>query len=140
MLFSPEINYSAVLVAGIIGMAVGALWYSPMLFGKQWMKWNGMSMEHMEAAKKGGMGKRYFAGFIGTLFMSCTIAHVILYARAYSLFAGKWIGGMIAIGIAAPILLGSVLWENKPVKLWLLNSGYYLVTFAIMGAILGAWQ
>ena len=34
----PTINYIAVLVSAVIGMAIGALWYSPLLFGKIWMK------------------------------------------------------------------------------------------------------
>ena len=32
-----QINYLAVLVATIVGFAVGGLWYSPLCCGKAWM-------------------------------------------------------------------------------------------------------
>ena len=31
-----EVNYLAVLIAGIVPMIVGAIWYGP-LFGKRWL-------------------------------------------------------------------------------------------------------
>ena len=35
--YGGNINYIAVLVGIIINMALGALWYSGIAFGKQWM-------------------------------------------------------------------------------------------------------
>jgi len=31
------LNVIGIIIATIIGMVIGALWYSPLLFGKQWM-------------------------------------------------------------------------------------------------------
>ena len=47
-----EINYLAVLVAGVAAVAVGFLWYGPLLFAKPWMKLMGHTKETMEGAKK----------------------------------------------------------------------------------------
>ena len=63
----PAINYLAVLVSAIIGMIIGALWYSPLLFGKLWMKLSGMTEKQLNEAKKKGMGKMYLVAFIGVL-------------------------------------------------------------------------
>ncbi len=46
------VNYLAVLVSSVVGMGIGALWYSPLLFGKLWMRWNGMDARQLEEAKK----------------------------------------------------------------------------------------
>ena len=39
------VNLIGILVATLIGMVLGAIWYSPMLFGKQWMKSIGKTPE-----------------------------------------------------------------------------------------------
>ena len=37
-----DVNYLAVLVAAIINMVIGSIWYSPSMgFGKSWMKYSG---------------------------------------------------------------------------------------------------
>jgi hypothetical protein len=48
-----QVNYVAVLFAVVASMVVGFAWYSPVLFGKQWMKLMGLTKENMESAKKG---------------------------------------------------------------------------------------
>jgi hypothetical protein len=62
-----EINYLAVLVAALVSMVIGGLWYSPLLFGNIWMKLSGITQKDVEKAKKQGMmksmGKRVNSGF-----------------------------------------------------------------------------
>ncbi len=38
-----QINYWAVVLAAVAAFVVGALWYSPLLFGKLYMKVRGMN-------------------------------------------------------------------------------------------------
>lgn len=40
-----EVNYLAVLIATVATMALGFLWYSPVLLGNAWVKQRGMKME-----------------------------------------------------------------------------------------------
>ncbi|MBI2935798.1 MAG: DUF1761 domain-containing protein, partial [Chloroflexi bacterium] len=40
-----EINYLAVIVGVVLNMVAGALWYSPLLFARPWMKEVGMTEE-----------------------------------------------------------------------------------------------
>ncbi|HSX25238.1 MAG TPA: DUF1761 domain-containing protein, partial [Candidatus Andersenbacteria bacterium] len=58
---------------------------------------------------------------------------------AISLSDGVMIGFFAWLGFAAPLLLGSVLWEGKSYKLYTLNAGYNLVQFVIIGAIVTLW-
>ncbi len=138
--FMPEaiINYVAVIVAAIVSMGIGFLWYGP-LFGKAWIKLSGMSMKDMEKKKKKGMTKTYVIAFIGTLVMAYVLAHFVDYVGATTLSAGAELGSWLWIGFFAPTLLGIVLWEGKSWKLYLLNVGHYLVTLVVMGAILAVW-
>ena len=47
-----EVNYVAVLAAAIASFVIGALWYSPMLFGKMWMKLSNVSGKEVKKAKR----------------------------------------------------------------------------------------
>ena len=58
------INYWAILVLGIVSMALGALWYGP-LFGKKWMEIIGVNKNDLEARKEmeKGVWKLYIVQF-----------------------------------------------------------------------------
>jgi hypothetical protein len=138
------INYLAVIVSAIATMVIGFLWYGP-LFGKTWsmlMGWKDMSPEKMKEMQKQAM-PGYVVSFIGALVMAYILAHALTYASAYTnmfgLSAGLMVGFWSWFGFVAPVTLGAVLWDKKPWTLWLINSGYYLVTLLVMGAILAVW-
>ncbi len=139
------VNYLAVLVAAIAAMVVGFLWYGP-LFGKPWSKlmgWGEMTPEKMkEMQKKAMLG--YVASFIGSLVMAYVLSHVTVFAQSY-LGTSGWTSGLSSgfwmwLGFVAPVTLGSVLWEGKPLKLWYINASYYLVQLVVMGTLIAAWM
>ncbi len=134
------LHYGAILVTAIVAMALGALWYSPAVFGKMWMNLCGFTEKHMEEAKKKGMGKSMVLAFLAQLVMAYVLAHFVQYAGA----AGSIVGGLQAgfwiwLGFIATTLLNSVLWEGKPVKLYLLNIAHYLLVLLVSGVILAVW-
>jgi hypothetical protein len=137
------INYWAVLAAAIAQMILGYLWYGP-FFGKPWMAMMGITPESMKTAQSKGVGKSYALMAIGALIMSWILAHAIIFASAYLKFsgitAGITVGFLNWLGFIAPVTMGSVLWEGKPWKLWLLNTSYYLVGLCLMGIILALWR
>ena len=134
------INYWAVLLSAFAAMIIGSLWYSPMLFGGIWMKLSGIKMKNARKAKKKGMGKAYFLAFIGALIMACVLAHFLKYVGATGIGDALQLASWIWLGFIAPIQLGIVLWEGKPVKLYLINTLYYLVVFIVMSIVLVLWQ
>lgn len=123
--------------AAVAAMIIGASWYSPLGFGKAWVRLSGVSKATMEKAKKKGMGKSYAAAFASNIVMASVLALFISGPRA-SAYSGVVTGGFIWLGFIATMTLGMVLWEGKPFKLYLLNNGHELVTLVVMGAILGA--
>lgn len=138
-----SVNYLAILVAAIIQVAIGSLWYGP-LFGKPWMKLIGMTDQHMQDAKAKGMGGSYAMMAVGALVMNWVLATFITSAEAhYQLWTASYgihIALLLWLGFILPITMGSMLWEGKSWKLWFLNAGYYLVTLCITGALLGVWH
>ena len=47
-----NVNIVAVLVAALVTFVLGAFWYSPVLFARQWMQAQGYSPEKVQELKK----------------------------------------------------------------------------------------
>ncbi|MCB9799079.1 DUF1761 domain-containing protein [Candidatus Nomurabacteria bacterium] len=139
-----EVNYTAVLVAAIVAYIIGALWFSPVLFGKPWMKLTGKTDTDMQAAKKKGMSKTYFSHFLTTLVTAYVLFHFVagwytsqseLTATAIGLQTGFWLW----LGLLATTQLSPVFWNGKPWKLYWIETSYNLVSLLLMGLIIGMW-
>lgn len=137
------INYWAVIINVVVAMGVGFAWYGP-LFGKEWSRLMGWSKEDLEKKMKEGVGPAYTLSALGALIMSFVLAHSIIFAEAYLGSSGVY-GGLQGafwswLGFVAPVTLGTVLWDGKPWKLWVLNNGYWLVVLLLMGIVFGIWK
>ncbi len=133
------INYIAVVVAAVVAHFLGALWYSPALFGKKWMELNGFTKQRIEDMKKKGMAKSYFVSFIASLVTSYVLANAIVHSGAAKMSCGLFLSFWCWLGFVAPVMLGGVLWEGKPFTLFGINVTHYLVSLLVMGAILVSW-
>lgn len=130
-----NINFWAVLVAAISTFLIGGLWYSPILFGKAWMKENGFTdddLKNQNAARKFGIS------FLMAVIMAANLAAFLgdEVDVAFGAMAGFLTGaGWVLTGIA---VIG--VFENKSWRYILINGGYHTLAFTIMGIILGAWK
>lgn len=131
----PNINLLGVVIAGVIGMAVGFSWYGP-IFGKLWVKLMGFTKEDMEEAQKKSMILSYALGLLGQFITAYALS--ILVASSFQYFGGFSYSPILWIwlGIIVPIQMGAVLWERKPWALFALNCAYYLVQLLAMGLVL----
>ena len=129
------VHLSAVLVAAIVRMVIGAVWYSPALFVKPWYRLTGVT----EAQMKAGMAKALAVDFVGSLLMAFVLAHVIRFGGATTVLQGLSVGFFVWLGFVAVVTIGAVTFEGKPLKLFLLNNGYLLLSLLAMGAILAVW-
>lgn len=131
-----SINYIAVLVAGVINMVVGGLWYSPALFGNAWMRMVNITEE---GAKKGA-AKAYSLMFIIALISTFALAHFVDYTQAVSFVDGMKTALWLWVGFVGAVMITDVIFAKRPFKLFLITSGYQLVVMLINGGILAIWQ
>jgi hypothetical protein len=131
-----SINYGAVLAAAAANYIIGAIWYGA-IFGKPWKALSGVPEMRPTAANT-------VIGFMGALALSFVLAHALVFASAYMGTAGVKSGLMAGFfnwfGFIAPVTLGTVLYEKKSWKLWILNNAYWLVSLLAMGTILAVWN
>lgn len=137
-MFGVDVNYVVVLIAAVSNMAVGFLWYSPILFGKPWMKLMGISDEQAKGMKTKA-NKAYAISSIGALIMAYVLAGVLGYLGTGTVTDAIQTGFWLWLGFVAPVMFTSVLFENKPVKLYAINAGYQLASLVTMAIILTLW-
>lgn len=138
MMTAVSINIWPVLVAAIVAIVLGFLWYGP-LFGKMWMQLMGIDKKKMAEMKKKPMTMNYVIMIISTLVMSYILAHFVNYLGATDISGALQSAFWIWLGFIATVILGSVLWEGKPWKLYFLNAAYWLVNLSVMSVILSVW-
>ncbi|MGH7157098.1 MAG: DUF1761 domain-containing protein [Candidatus Saccharimonadales bacterium] len=130
-----DINWWAVIVAAAINMAIGAVWYSPLLFGKKWAHLLGKKIGDMGDANTG-----YAVTAIGALLQAWILAHLVRYAGDLTFWRGLVTGFWIWLGFVAVVMAGAIVFEGRSWKLWKLNAGYYFVVLLITGGLLSAWR
>ena len=131
----PPINIWAVLVAGLSSLILGALWYSPALFGAAWMRESGVTEDK---AKGANMAKT----------MTLALLLAIIGAAVFAMFLGPTATAVfgVSVGFAAGLcwVAGSFginyLFEQRSLKLFLINGGYHTLQYTLIGLILGAWR
>ena len=134
----PAINYLTVLTAAVAAFVEGALWYTPLLFGKQWMALRGLDPEAPIERKVP------VATLIIQFGRDLVVAYVLAWLIALLGVAG-WLGAvqlaaLVWIGFQATLLLGAVIHEKMPWKLYLIHEGDALVKILLMAVIIGLWS
>lgn len=137
-MFISSINYAAVFVSALVSMGLGFLWYSPVLFGKPWMKLMKYTEKSMKAAQQ-KMGPMYGLSFVASLVTAYILSFFINATAVASLLDGFQLAFMAWLGFEATVMLTDVIFGSKKWALFTINAGYQLVSLLIMAGILTYW-
>jgi len=130
-----DINWLAVVVATVVAFAVGGLWYSKALFGNTWLEEVGLTEE---AVNNANMPKTFGGTFILQLLATTALATTL--GADSTWMDGLQTGLFISVLWIATAYGITYLFEQRSMRLFFINAGYYVVLFAISGSILGAWH
>jgi len=129
------INWLSVIVAALVAFAIGGFWYSPMLFGDVWAKELDLSDQDIKNANMPLIyGLAFVLSLIGASFLDVFIG------RKATLFSGLITGLIVAVAWVSTSFGINYLFSRKSFKLFLIDAGYFLVFFPVIGAILGLWK
>jgi surface polysaccharide O-acyltransferase-like enzyme len=136
------VNLWAVLVCAIATMVVGFLWYSPALFANPWMVL--MGYDPNDKAKIAEMqksaGPSYAMSFIASILAAFVLGKLISVSGSATAVDGLKIGLVVWLGFVTTVQFTNALFSRQRNKLYMINTGYQLVCYVAMGAILGAWK
>lgn len=131
------INYWAVALVWFIYCAVGAFWYSPAGFAKQWTKHTGIDIIKIPQ-KTATKIISYVA--LSALVQALTLAIILHSLDVTTATGGLMVGLVLWLGFTAATTVGVTLYSLRSWKFLWLNSSYFLVVMAIGSMILGAWR
>lgn len=129
-----NMNWLAVLVGALVPLVMGFIWYNPKLFGNAWMKSIGMTEED---AKKANMPVTFIVSFILAGLVAYNLAMYMGYhSPEEQIFThGMLHGSLLSIFIALPVLITNSLFEQRNWTNIIINSLYWIVTFALVGGV-----
>ncbi len=134
-----QVNYLAVGAAALATAFIGALWYSPLLFHKLWVKAHGYSEEKVEQMRKTA-GRAFVMSFFCYVVMAFVLAIFASYADVSTVPQGAFLGLLVWIGFLATLGLTAHMFSEKPLSTYLIDAAYQLVYAVVMGVILAAWR
>jgi Protein of unknown function (DUF1761) len=135
----PHVNYIAVLVAALAVFVLGWLWYSPLLFYKPWMRARGMDPAAAMAGAKMPGGKLVIE-LVRCIVLAYIIAHLVAALGVNNWLGAVHLGLFLWIGFPVILLVGSILWENTPVKVAAIHAGDWLVKLLVIPIIVSVWH
>lgn len=143
------INYWGVLVAAVVYYILGAIWYSPYLFGDCSNKKEGCcptsEPKNKEECCAVGESKKSecgckIAAYIGQFIISLVIAYVLALfieiSQAEQVVEGITVAFWAWLGFIATTHFSPVLWGRKSFKNYLVHAGFLLLGFIVMGAVI----
>lgn len=158
-------DFWAILIAAIIPLLVGMVWYNPKVFGNAWMNSAGMTDEDV---KGGNMGLIFGLCFFFSILMGTAITMIVIHQNGlFSTFGnpedeaslksvlaflnenhtgwgakfrdfghGAFHGVLTGVFLIMPILATNAMFERKGFKYIAINSGYWIVSLALMGGFI----
>lgn len=130
------INYTTIGIAVIAQVIIGLLWYSKILFGKRWRKALNFTKQEIEIEKNRSRKKHLFASFLISIVTTYILALFIDTTQTTTILGGMYLALLVWLGFIATITLNGVLWERKPLAVYIINAGYYLVALNTIAIIL----
>jgi mannose/fructose/N-acetylgalactosamine-specific phosphotransferase system component IID len=135
------VNLWAVLGSAAAAMVIGFLWYSPFLFAKPWMV--AMGYDPNDKARIAEMQKKagpmYGISFLASMLSAFVLGKLIFHLAISTPWYGMKVGFAVWLAFVMTVQLTDKLFGNRPLTLFLINTGYQLVCYLAMGAILGRW-
>jgi hypothetical protein len=128
-----KMNYTAVVVTGLMAFALSLLWYSPLLFGNIWTALRDAPVNPLPRWTFAFAALRE----ISTAFL---LAYLIVRLRIANWKSALGLGLGLWFAFYFVQLTGAVLWDNKPWQLGMVHGGDWLMKMLFMSVVLRAWH
>jgi hypothetical protein len=131
-----EVNYLAALVAAIAYFVLGALWYSPVLFSRAWIRASGVNPQEDRRNPAPLFALSVVANFVAAV----ALALLASATGSEGIGDGVVLGVVCGIGFAATAILVSYAFERRPAALQAINIGYNVLGIVVAAMIVTAWR
>ena len=131
-----KISYLAIIASLLAAAAVSSVWYSPLLFGKQWMELSGINPATGNTTLHAWRGS---IDLVRELVVIYVLARFVSSLRIVDWKGAASLGFWMWLGFPVQMLVGASLWDNKPWALDLIHGGDWLLKMVLIAIILAKW-
>jgi hypothetical protein len=128
-----RVNYAALIVVAIVAFIASSIWYSPLLFGKQFLALSGMSASSPSPIKA-------LCELLRTFVLAWVIGWVVLALNLRDWKSALRLGLLLWIGFPVVLLTGSMLWQAVPWQLAAIHSGDWLIKLVLIPITVALWR
>jgi hypothetical protein len=126
-----QIDLLTVFVAAVLNMVIGFLWYSKWLFGPAWTR-------HAKTKMGSATAAHMLYGFVVSLVIAYFLGFFEAYLGVTSVTDGMFVGFCAWLGFVATTQVSGCIWNEKPIRLFFVDTGFKLFSFLVMSGIIGA--
>ena len=130
-------NYLAIVVAWLINCGVGAFWYSPAGFAKEWTKQTKIDIMKIPQQQA---TKILMSVVASGVVQAVTLAILIRSLGSDTASEGLAAGLLMWFGLVTATTVGVSLYSKRSWKFIGLNSLYFLVVMSANSIIFAVWQ
>jgi hypothetical protein len=131
-----KLNHLAIWILVIVHQIVAFVWYSPLLFGNQWMEL--LNKTAADFANPNPIN--YIIAIITAVVMTYLLGWLFIKLNVNTLLKGICYACIFFLCFLFLQTLTHGLFSFRPIGLTLIDDGMYLVNFVIAGAVLGSWK
>ena len=164
-----NLHFYVVLIAGLVPLIIGFVWYNPKVFGTVWMNQTGITPE---MGKSSNMTKIFVLTYLFSCLLAFGMVPIVIHQFGFSSMMmgvpgiedhttgigktfndimtnygtnfrtfkhGALHGTITGVVIALPIIAINALFEMKKAKYILIHFGYWTLTLALMGGVMCAF-
>ncbi len=126
----------AVIVTAILALAVGSIWYSPLLFGFQWMKAAGLQTNDIER-QRSRMVAMLFLGIVSHIGFFYALALLLEKAEVLEIKLLSTI--TTALCLCGTLLISMTVWEGKTLSYFAIHIGYAALIILGGASVITYW-
>ena len=132
-----DVNWLAVLVAGIVPLVIGFLWYGP-IFGKQWLALMETTAEEIQ--KDFNPLKTHGGSFVLSLITAYVLAQLLAVMGGSGAMIGVHVGLLVTIGFVLNVGYQGVAYEQRKPGIFVLSLGFNGVCLIAQAVLLAVWR
>lgn len=132
-----KVSYLAMVIALFAAIVVSSLWYSPLVFGKQWMELSGRDPAAATASTTHAW--KILIDLVREFIVIYVLARLVTSLEIVDWGDALNFGFWMWLGFPVQMLVGASLWDNKPWALGMIHAGDWLMKMILISLILAKW-
>jgi len=141
-----KFDFLSIGIATLLYVIIHFTWYSKWLFGEYCtaLPRKGLSFKYLLSDfKKSNANKKFILqGTLGNFVLGALIAYFLSFFEGYlnvtTVADGMFVAFCAWLGFVVPTEFSSVIWQKKTFRLFFIDAGANLLSFVVMGGIIGA--